>query len=624
MANDPVQQLLEQVERPVQPSPEFSEALLRRLLAELEERPVVEPARARERWWTQKRALVPALALVALAAAVVAVVALQPPKASALSVIKQARMQFAEVPPFRAVVVRRFNARSAGEPREIAYRSATAWRVSFRRSHSFWVYDGRFLGRYNRPGRRFYLTPGNEVRAHRWDRSIIGELDPHLSYWPGENGTRTPPESYFRTRCSVLSGDRFAGRPARHLSCAGEHGRDVEIWLDADYGLILQLRGPNGYTLEVRQIEVDPAFAPNEFKVSPPAAAEVIWNGLGNAPPKFRVRAGELVSGTIDVGQRPAQIVAGAGSIWVANLGGGSISRIDPATNSVTATIRLAAKQIENEDFGGSKPMRSASSVAFGAGTVWVGDELAGTLERIDSATNKLVGQPLKIGAFPAQVSFGKGAVWFMSGPTRPRTIGKTTVEEGSVLRLKPKTGRVEREIRVDGHPWLGGIAAGEGAVWATVLRFDPHRRPQNRFVLVRIDPGSNRVAATVELAAGGRAPTIVGAPAVGEGAVWLPTAVGEAGPADLLRINPRTNSVVARIPIGTSAARVGFAGGSVWVTDPRDNTLTRIDARTNAVVGVPIRTGGGSTGVVGAYGALWVTNNRDGTVARIDLKNLP
>ena len=41
----------------------------------------------------------------------------------------------------------------------------------------------------------------------------------------------------------------------------------------------------------------------------------------------------------IQVGDGPSAIVSGAGSIWVANTLAGTVSRIDPSTNDVVATI---------------------------------------------------------------------------------------------------------------------------------------------------------------------------------------------------------------------------------------------------------------------------------------------
>jgi YVTN family beta-propeller protein len=50
-------------------------------------------------------------------------------------------------------------------------------------------------------------------------------------------------------------------------------------------------------------------------------------------------------------------IAYGAGAVWVANSRDGTVSRIDPATSRVVATIHL-----------GNSPRR----IAVGAGKVWV------------------------------------------------------------------------------------------------------------------------------------------------------------------------------------------------------------------------------------------------------------
>ena len=44
---------------------------------------------------------------------------------------------------------------------------------------------------------------------------------------------------------------------------------------------------------------------------------------------------------TIDVGRGPTAVAVGAGAVWVANTAGSTISRVDPATNSVVDTIEI-------------------------------------------------------------------------------------------------------------------------------------------------------------------------------------------------------------------------------------------------------------------------------------------
>jgi len=59
----------------------------------------------------------------------------------------------------------------------------------------------------------------------------------------------------------------------------------------------------------------------------------------------------------IRVGDAPTAVAVGAGAVWVANAGDGTVSRIDPAKREVVETIHL-----------GNAP----SGIAVGGGAVWV------------------------------------------------------------------------------------------------------------------------------------------------------------------------------------------------------------------------------------------------------------
>jgi YVTN family beta-propeller protein len=63
------------------------------------------------------------------------------------------------------------------------------------------------------------------------------------------------------------------------------------------------------------------------------------------------------VTKAISVGANPAALAVGNDSVWVANSGDGSVSRIDPRTNAVTATVAV-----------GHRPQ----GIAIAAGAVWV------------------------------------------------------------------------------------------------------------------------------------------------------------------------------------------------------------------------------------------------------------
>ena len=108
----------------------------------------------------------------------------------------------------------------------------------------------------------------------------------------------------------------------------------------------------------------------------------------------------------------------------------------------------------------------------------------------------------------------------------------------------------------------------------------------------------------------------------VGFGAIWV------AGQGALLRIDLRTNRVVATIPTPVTGenASIAFGEGAVWVTSGQANGVVyRVDPAVNrvtAAIGVP----GGAFGIVVAAGTVWVTQYLPepdpGIVARIDARS--
>jgi YVTN family beta-propeller protein len=60
---------------------------------------------------------------------------------------------------------------------------------------------------------------------------------------------------------------------------------------------------------------------------------------------------------SIAVGDGPVDVAVGAGGVWVANSRNGTVSRIDPQTNDVVATIRVG---------------NSPQAIAVGGGAVWI------------------------------------------------------------------------------------------------------------------------------------------------------------------------------------------------------------------------------------------------------------
>jgi DNA-binding beta-propeller fold protein YncE len=151
----------------------------------------------------------------------------------------------------------------------------------------------------------------------------------------------------------------------------------------------------------------------------------------------------------------------------------------------------------------------------------------------------------------PVGVTTGSGSVWVLTGSARGERV----------LRLEPAIGRTVAAISIaGGGSELGGIAAGAGAIWAAA---------SGR--LARIDPGSDRVVATVRL---GGFPSSL---AVSGRDVWV-TVIRQSGPGELVRVDARTNRIIARIRVGDGPVAVAVGLGSVWVANSSNSSVMRID----------------------------------------------
>ena len=96
------------------------------------------------------------------------------------------------------------------------------------------------------------------------------------------------------------------------------------------------------------------------------------------------------------------------------------------------------------------------------------------------------------------------------------------------------------------GSNFLPGIAVGGGAVWAS----------SEEGQLWRVEPGPRPLTRTIEVGAG------VQYVAFGDGAVWA----ANWSDGTVARIDPATNAVTARIPVGATQALAAGAG-SAWVS---------------------------------------------------------
>ena len=142
--------------------------------------------------------------------------------------------------------------------------------------------------------------------------------------------------------------------------------------------------------------------------------------------------------GSVDVGNAPSAIAAGAGSVWVTNSADGTVTRIDPTT-LVTTTIPVG---------------HGPDAVAVNAAGAWIADAGDNTLVKVDTETNAVAGIT-QVGDEPRAVL----AV--------PRALWVANARDGTIMRLDPHSGKVTKTIRLGGTP--DALASAAGLVWVAI-----------------------------------------------------------------------------------------------------------------------------------------------------------
>jgi streptogramin lyase len=262
--------------------------------------------------------------------------------------------------------------------------------------------------------------------------------------------------------------------------------------------------------------------------------------------------------------------------VWVSNKPKNSVSRMDPATNTLAATYVV-----------GTAP---CSGLATGFGFVWVplcGDK---SVAKVNLETGKVDATlPVGIAHTEGGIATGAGSIWVM------------TDAQGTLARIDPSTNKVVAEIYV--APGSYAVAFGDDAVWVSSTE---------KSVLTRVDPRTNLVTHAIPV---GPSPRFLD---VGEGSVWTLNQ----GDGSISRVDIKTDRVVATIEAGLAGpgGEIAVGEGAVWVT-LFDYPLTRIDPSTNAVVQQFFGEGGDAVRV--GHGSVWLSNLRAGNVWRLDPKRV-
>jgi DNA-binding SARP family transcriptional activator/streptogramin lyase len=299
------------------------------------------------------------------------------------------------------------------------------------------------------------------------------------------------------------------------------------------------------------------------------AAAIVLTQDKASAivvPPNSVARiaeSGNKVESYVGVGTDPVAVAVGAGGVWVANAGDGTVTRLDPATGTFERNYAIGADD-------------DVSDIAAGFGSVWVADGNGGTVTRIDPSLG--VEPPIRPGGRPTIaptavyfVAVGSGYVWATRGD--------------QLLRIDPHTNQVDRHLSV-GVPI--GLTTGGGSVWVTT---------QSEQVL-RIDPQKVQETDSLTLSNGAVEPVYV------RGSLWL-NYQGEIEEIDPISFS-LTGTTLKVDGRGAFPTSLTAAANTLWALDSHDN-LSRFIPGESEQVTASVHVGKHATDVAVGSGAAWV-----------------
>lgn len=335
-------------------------------------------------------------------------------------------------------------------------------------------------------------------------------------------------------------------------------------------------------------------------------AAVLFVTSTTTAPVKHTEQppAGELhpvITDVIPVGEGPSGIGVGTSGVWAANNRDATVSRIDPTSGQVTATVRVTP---------------DPDDVAVGTNVVFISDEVDadtskyyGSISKIDPQKNELIDQRLGFSDTRDRVD-PRGLDMVADGNTL-WAVGDAIRNLYAFDGMDENSGSVPSHVSILPGARPSDIALMDSSVWvyspSTNQLFDV---PHDKMNEVRaFDIGTLAESANEDIAAS-------------DGAVWL-TQGGV-----LARIDARSGELTNKVSLRGNYAALAAGDGEVWAMsadseDTSDNGwLTQIDPATGNPIGQTLTLGGKPTDIAVGAGAVWVTQNDKNTVARIELRS--
>jgi len=346
---------------------------------------------------------------------------------------------------------------------------------------------------------------------------------------------------------------------------------------------------------------------------------------------------------------RAASLVLAAsvllGGCGAAAAGAGTSASIDASATAATPARTL--KPVPTEKPLGPHVvaqwrLTNPSFIAFGFGSVWVTDHHNNKITRIDPVSNKVAAVIEGTGSHPED-ALEVGSLLWVTGQSddmvlidpATNTVTRTikgdhlfmdygfksvwiTTRDNHLERFDPTTAEITASIPVgEGEDdCMNDVVATATAVW--VISCDTGE-------LIKVDPATNTVVARITfgtLIDQGKAH--VGVPAgKGTDSIWIPMQGDEGGGASsgLLRVDPVTSAGSAWLPLKSGLAGDGFnavTDEAVWLAG--SEKYSRVDVATNKISATyPTESGRLKIGI--SFGSVWLRNYEQELIQRLDVQ---
>lgn len=299
---------------------------------------------------------------------------------------------------------------------------------------------------------------------------------------------------------------------------------------------------------------------------------------------------------TLDVGKNVVWVVGGGGTL-PSMFSKSMLFRIDSATNQVVAEIPLDGY---------------SEGIAIGEDAVWVGT--GKTVTRIDTNTNEVVAR-IPVGRDTwDRISVGAGAVWVLKmmdavvyriDPPTNRVVAEIRVGPSKEERIQRASGNFSLQVLLNPiglfmplagvllpdeigysqqQDWMPfpSLTASADAVWVTEALSYAHITPSTRWHVLRIDPATNQVVAKISFQ--GRPYSVTSY----QGFLWVSVRSGfswigdvrkgiiKESPCYLMKIDPKRNEVIDRLAFppepycsGHDGVQLGEGSNTIWALKP-------------------------------------------------------